>query len=329
MGDILLATPLIRWMRRRFPEAEIDFVLRERFRGVLEGNPHLDRIISPAEPLDKKFLHRFVKEQVNPAGYDLAVDIHSSLRSRYLSALSGVQTLRWKPPRCKRWLLVKTKLNLLKDAPPIPLRYLEAVKSLGVEDDGGGLEFFTSNEAGEKRDTIWRDNGLQGNKVAAIAPGAVWKNKQWGKSKFAALGRKLLESGAADALVFLGSANETDLCREIADRVGKKVVNLAGSTDIALAGAILQSCALFIGNDSGLAHLAAAVGTPSVVIFGPTVREFGFFPFRSRSEVVEKELPCRPCSHLGGKECPKKHFKCMEDIKVDDVLRAVLKVKET
>lgn len=326
MGDILLASPLIRCLRRRFPQAEIHFAARERFQGLLEGSPHLNEILYLPEPAKFRQLREFAAEKIRPAGYDITVDIHSSLRSRYVCAAAGGKIFRWKPPRFQRWLLVKFKLNRLKNAPPVPLGYLEAVKSLGVEDDGGGLEFHIPHSAVVKSDEIWLNAGFSGKKIAALAPGAVWRNKQWGREKFAETGRRLLETSRFQGLVILGSAEESTLCREIADGAGEKALNLAGSADFKLAGAVMRKCSLFIGNDSGLAHLAAAVGTPSIVIFGPTVEEFGFFPFRRRSAVVQKDLPCRPCSHLGGDVCPEKHFRCLEDIDVEEIVSAIDKL---
>jgi heptosyltransferase II len=87
--------------------------------------------------------------------------------------------------------------------------------------------------------------------------------------------------------------------------------------------ALFQAADVVISNDSGLMHLAAGVGAPVVAAFGPTVEEFGFYPFRARSEVVSRDLPCRPCSAMGTERCPLGHFRCMLDIQATDVVQAV------
>jgi len=319
-GDILLATPLIRWMRKRFPEAVIDFAVRERFKGLLEGNPNLNEILLLKEPGDFSCLKQLARI-TRHRNYSIAVDIHTNFRSVYLCASISAKVYRWKLPRFRRWLLVKWKKNLLAESPPVPLRYMKAVERLGVRDDGGGLEFFVSNEAEKRCLELWAQYGFTNRKVAAIAPGAKWNTKRWNADKFAETGKKLLET-QCDALILLGSADERRLCDEIEVKIGDSVLNIAGETDFNLAGAILRKCAVFLGNDSGLSHLASAVNTPTVTIFGPTVKEFGFFPFRNRAIVLQRELYCRPCSHIGSDKCPEKHFLCMEDITIEEVLNA-------
>lgn len=321
MGDILLATPLIRWMRKRFPQAQIDFAVRERFRGLLQGNPQINNLRVLSEPADFNKLSKFTRE-IRRLNYDAAIDIHTNLRSRFLCSRIKAELFRWKPPRLKRWLLVNWKKNLLCDYPPVPLRYLSAVEDLGVKDDRGGLEFFIPLEAEERCREILRSEELEDKVIIAIAPGAKWFTKRWSAERFTQIGRKLV-GGHCDALLFMGGEDEFELCHTICGDIKGKTLNLAGKTDFGLAGAVMEKCAAFIGNDSGLSHLAAAVKVPSVVIFGPTVKEFGFFPFRNKSVILERELYCRPCSHIGGDRCPEKHFRCMEEIEVEDVLSAV------
>ena len=320
MGDILLATPLIRWMRKRFPGSVIDFAVREKYKELLEGNPNLNEILLLKEPGDFNCLKQLAKE-ARRRNYSFAVDIHTNFRNAYLCASIFTKVYRWKLPRFRRWLLVKWKKNLLADSPPVPLRYLKAVERLGVRDDGEGLEFFVSNEAEKRCLEIWNRHGFIEKKVAAIAPGAKWNTKRWNADKFAETGKKLLE-GKCGALILLGSTDERRLCDEIEVKISDSVLNIAGETDFNLAGAILRKCALLISNDSGLSHLASAVNTPTVTIFGPTVKEFGFFPFRNRAIVLQRELSCRPCSHIGSDNCPEKHFRCMNDITVEEVLNA-------
>jgi heptosyltransferase-2 len=102
---------------------------------------------------------------------------------------------------------------------------------------------------------------------------------------------------------------------------GSKLVNFIGMTSLLVSAAIIKRCRLFIANDSGLMHIAEAVGTPLIAIFGSTTRELGFFPQRAISHVIENlALSCRPCSHLGRHQCPRGHFRCMREILPEQVI---------
>jgi len=319
-GDILLASPLIRWTRRRFPDSNIDFAVRERFSDLVVTNPHLNQVRTLKEPADFSCLKELASE-IFAQHYDLIIDIHSNFRSWYLCSLSKAKIYRWNLPRFRRWLLIKFKKNFLHGYPPVPLRYLSAVDELGVKDDGEGLEFQIKDKILDEVDKLWKEKNLSGKKIAVISPGAKWFTKRWIPEKFASLGKALLKK-YCDILIFVGSSDEYELCHEICKEIGGDTINLAGKTDFHAAGEIIRRCNIFIGNDSGLGHFASAVGTPAVILFGPTVKEFGFFPFRSKSTVIEKDIYCRPCSHIGSDKCPERHFKCMNEIEIDDVLRA-------
>ena len=325
MGDILLATPLVRCLRKRFPQADIDFAVRERFSGLLQNNPNLnDQLIleEPGEFCNLNKLKRIVRQRK----YDLLIDIHSNFRSFYLCSGVKADIYRWRIPRLRRWALVKFKKNYLKESPPVPLRYLAAAEKLGVEDDGEGLGFYPSQDSDNKCSQLLAENNLNEDSVIiAIALGAKWFTKRWQPEKFAETASILLRE-YCDAVMLLGSVQERQLCADIAVQIEGKVLNLAGETDFDFAGSIIKGASLFIGNDSGLNHLAAAVKTPAVTIFGSTVKEFGFFPFRNKSIVIEKELYCRPCSHIGKNHCPQNHFRCMGDIAVEEIAQTVDKL---
>ncbi len=321
MGDILLATPLIRWLRRKFPQSQIDFAVKEKFAALLYNNPHINNILILKEPGGRQELIK-LKHEVSDNNYNLIADIHSNFRSHYLCAGRKAEIRRFRLPRLRRWALVNFKCNSLRNAPPVPLRYLEAVKNLGVIDDGGGLEFYPSEEDEASAESMVNSIGFQHEGLTAIAPGAKWFTKQWLPDKFIGLGKRIrLET--RHGILLLGSRNETVLCSYIANGIGEGVLNLAGGTTFGQAGALMKKCRAFIGNDSGLGHLAAAAGTRSVIIFGPTVKEFGFFPFKADSIVVEKDIYCKPCSHIGGVKCPEKHFRCMKEIEVKEVFGAL------
>ena len=320
LGDVLLSSLLIRCLRGRYPEGRIDFLVRERYADLVKKNEYLSDFLMLAEPAGRREL-KVTAEVVKAGKYDYIIDIQGNFRSWYIGWRSGGKILRWEKPRLKRWLLVNFKWNLLKGYASIAERYLKAAEALGVVDDGLGLDFFIGEAEEAEGDRLFRQWGCEGPTTAAIAPGSRWRTKQWEGENYAQLCVRLLKSNLK-GIILLGSVEEAARCKEIQEVCGEGIVNLAGKTSIGLSAALIKRCGIFIGNDSGLSHLASAVGTPSVVFFGCTVKEWGFFPFRSRSIVLEKELDCRPCTHIGRNRCPKKHFRCMKEITVEEALEA-------
>ena len=158
--------------------------------------------------------------------------------------------------------------------------------------------------------------------IVCIAPGAAWLTKRWPADRFAVVARELAQRGWAPVLI--GSEDEAKLCRAVTERSGATAIDLAGRTNVAELVALIERSGVLVANDSGPAHIAAAVGTPVVQIFGPTVPELGYAAFGVPSRVVEHpELECRPCHRHGPEQCPLGHFRCMRDIETPTVLAAI------
>ena len=157
-----------------------------------------------------------------------------------------------------------------------------------------------------------------GARLAGVHPGAAWATKRWLPERFAELCRRLKAEGLTPVLV--GGPGDAALGAEIAAASG--AANLVGKTDLEELKSLMGRLSLFVTNDSGPMHLAAAAGVPVVAIFGATTRELGFFPYGSGHRVVEAPLACRPCGLHGAKSCPEGHFLCMRLLSVDAVHRA-------
>ena len=157
--------------------------------------------------------------------------------------------------------------------------------------------------------------------LLAIAPGARWPTKRWPAERFAAVAQELARERGA-VVVILGGPDEAHLASALCDNLEVPAINVAGSLSLMHSAALLSRCRLLISNDSGLMHMATAVRVPVVAIFGPTVQEFGFYPFQARAEVVSEPLSCRPCSTKGSLRCPRGHHACMQDISTARVLAA-------
>ncbi len=328
VGDIVLSSLLVRALRSRFPSSQIDFVVKEEFADLVRYNPYINTVI--AFPRGGGFADlRRLRRRIVRTGYDAMFDIHDSLRSRYLCA-GAANVHRVNKRKLARFLLVKFKINVYgrcSGAPSVALRYLETARSFGVEDDGKGLDLFVDEKDAMNVGRVLAAQFPPAERFIGICPSANHANKMWPAERFAEVGSELGKTYRRPVLLF-GSDRERARCEAITARMETaspdvRVVNLAGRLSLAETAIAMERCLIVVTNDSGLMHMAAARKRPVVAIFGPTVRELGFFPWGTRSIVLERAgLPCRPCTHIGLPACPKKHFKCMNEITAREVLGA-------
>jgi len=304
LGDVVLITPLLRAIRHRWPQSEITLVTKLAFAPVVTGNPHVSRLITlaPGETLGSLVgrLRRFV--------FDYRLDLHGSLRSHAVRRALGGRWRGYGKRRLARRLMIWTSRRAVVPPRAVAERYFEAARELDVSPDGGPAEVFPA-----PADTARAAEIVRGDYVV-VAPGACHATKRWPPAQWRALTAALAARGRQ--MVALGDSAERELVN------GPGVVEAYG-TGLGTAAALLRGARAAVCHDSGLMHLATAVGTPVVALFGPTVPEFGFAPYRARHVVVERPLGCRPCSPFGGPRCPKGHHRCLRDIDPADVMTAL------
>jgi heptosyltransferase-2 len=329
VGDIVLSSVLLRVLQQRFPHVQIDYVVKSEFAELVRYNPHVTNVLE--FPRNGTFADLSVmRRRILATHYDLIVDIHDSLRSRYL-CFGASNVVRINKRKLARFLLVTFKWNVYRywgGSPGIAERYLEPVKNFGISNDGNGLDLFVPTEAVEAARAALIASGITPEQpLIGLCPSAKHNTKIWMKEHYAETGGILARRYNATVALF-GSRDEEQRCNEIegiirAQNPATSVVNLAGRLGLLETAAAMDRCAIIITNDSGLMHLAAARKRKVVAVFGSTVREFGFFPYGTEDKVVENtSLECRPCSNIGLPECPKGHFKCMKEISVDRVIEA-------
>ncbi|HEY7751544.1 MAG TPA: glycosyltransferase family 9 protein [Ignavibacteriaceae bacterium] len=295
----MLVTPVIRAIKKKYPVLQIDFLLKNEYLDILKNNPHLNKIFGyVSDSSEMKSLISKLKEQQ----YDLVIDLQNNFRSRKLTGSIGKPVVKFKKKNYKKFLLVNFKINLLKDALSIPERYAEAIEGLTL--DAEGLEIYS-----EKKNN---PSLLDGKMYIGLCPGSKHFTKRWPKEYYLELGNLLEQSGYA--VVLFGGSDDLALCSEISVQL-KNAINLCNENNLLQTAADMKMCKLIYCNDSGLMHLATAVKVPVITFFGSTVKEFGFFPYKTKNTVLQIEnLKCRPCTHIGRKSCPEKHFKCLNDI---------------
>ncbi len=326
LGDILLTTPLIRALRKRFPQAQIDFVVKAQFAEVLYNNPYLNQIhtLDPKSnwPSLKKLKKRLRKEN-----YDVILDLHKNFRSFFLRNLAGkAQIFGYRKYILKRLLLIYLGVNLYTKIKPVYLRYQDAAAPLGIKEEPFGLDFVVTKEVEHRIIERLKNKGWVPDKLTiGVAPGAGFFTKRWPAERFARLADVLIEKLNAQILI-LGGVDDEHVSNTMENAMRFDAMNFSGSRSIQETGAAMKQCTMIVSNDSGLMHLAQALNKPVVAIFGSTTRELGFFPQGENARIVEKPIGCRPCSHIGRDFCPRGHFRCMKAIPVEEVMEATIKV---
>lgn len=311
LGDIILTTPLIRSMKNSFPKIIIDMIVKEQYKDAIINNPYVRNKLL----FDSKNKTELL-DDIKSKKYNLVIDLQNNLHSKkILSALGGIH-VKFDKLSFKKFLLVNTKINLLRDSKQIPYRYAETLKGFQLDDEG--LDLFTE----------LKPSGYlgQGNNYIGICPGARHFTKMWPKEYFIKLCRLLIKSGWE--VILFGGRSDRLICLEIKNEV-PETINLQNDNDLLQTVADFKLCKAVYCNDSGLMHAAAAVKVPVIVFFGSTVNELGFTPYKVKNIILENsDLSCRPCSHIGRRRCPKKHFNCMKEISPQlafDALEKLLK----
>ena len=302
LGDILLSTPLIRTLKEKSPQMEIDFVLKERYKDILDLNPYLNKVFEYPDITGE--LTRLM-EELKAGNYDLVLDLQNNFRSKKIVSFLRIPKLKFNKMDLRKMLLVHFKINRLKDAPQIPLRYSNVFKDIHL--DNYGLDLFTNKSPS----ALYREN----KKYIGFCPGSRHFTKMWPKEYYVELGNILKNNNYNVAL--FGGKDDIDICREISLQI-QDSINLCSNDDILQTAADMKKCEAIVCNDSGLMHTACAEKIPVLVFFGSTVKEFGFTPYQNKNIILENNsLSCRPCSHIGKSYCPKGHFRCMLELKPD------------
>ena len=308
LGDILLSTPLIRSIKKMFPHVKIDYLLREEYKDVLINNPYINKLF-----LFKRNDSNYIPDELSSNSYDLVIDLQNNFRSAGIRKKLKTSNLKTFNKRTlDKLLLVNFKINRLKDSGQIPERYAESVDGFNL--DGDGLDLFTGNETASI-------NGREKDYIG-FAPGSRHFTKTWPEDYYINLGKKLNDEGKTTVL--FGGKEDKKVCGKISKSIPGSI-DFSNDNNLLFTAVNMKECKAVVCNDSGLMHTACAIKVPVLAFFGSTVREFGFTPYRNKNfkpgayqplaEILEnKTLSCRPCTHIGRNNCPKKHFKCMLEL---------------
>ncbi|MBI5472118.1 MAG: lipopolysaccharide heptosyltransferase II [Ignavibacteriae bacterium] len=328
IGDVVLTTSLIQVLRRQLSDALIDVVAIPAGAAVLRGHPDIHDIIV----YDKRGVASGVLgivsmiQRLRSNQYTTAVIPHRSLRSGLICFLAGIPRRIGFSTSAARRLM--TDVVAYRSDQHETVRDMSLLHPLGVVPPDRELPRVYPSHADEEAVSAFMTvSGVSpAESIIAIAPGSVWATKRWLPDRFAMLAQKLAADG--HRIVLIGGKADKELAETIGERVDQgKVVDAVGELTLLQSAELIRRSRVLISNDSAPMHLAVAVGTPVVAIFGATVPEFGFAPMGEHDVVVQTlGLKCRPCSIHGGNACPIKTFVCMKEITAQDVLLRVNEV---
>lgn len=321
IGDIVLSTPLIKKLRDTYPKAEITYLTTPVGASILRNNPYLNHIIE----YDKRGEHRGIRgfwaiaKKLKMEAYNLVITPHRYLRSSFLAFLTGAPIRRgYDIAAAKFFYNEKIHYDRSKHEVEKLLAFVPKDENRRYE-----IELFPGElEKGRV------DKFLEGaNKnIVVVAPGSKWFTKRWPLEYFNVIVKEL-ETQKDVTVVIIGGKEEQFL--NIPST--KNSIDLRGRTSLLEVAEVISRAKVLLTNDSSPIHMGSAFPKVRILaIFGPTVESLGFFPWSKNSKVFQvEELPCRPCSMHGGNSCPKKHFKCMLDIKPQVVLDEIKKELES
>lgn len=298
IGDIVLTTPVIRCIKQQFPGAEIHYLTKPQYKGILEHNPFIDVLHTLDKPIWQKAL------ELKHIGFNWVIDLHHNLRTRIIKGILDVSAYSFDKLNFDKSLLVQFNVNNLPSVHIVD-RYLDAVKPLNVFNDGKGLDYFLPPTF------HFNTNINLPESFVSFAIGAQHSTKRLPNNKIVDICR---QHGAS--IVLLGGKEDAENGAWITQQSGEHVINLCGKLNLHESAYVLSKSKKVITHDTGLMHIAAAFQKEIISIWGNTVPEFGMTPYYGNHEIRNSKfevqnLSCRPCSKIGFKNCPKRHFNCM------------------
>jgi ADP-heptose:LPS heptosyltransferase len=289
-------------------DAEIHYLTKKAYEPILIHNPYIDQIHILDDSLGK------IIDELKQIKFDYIIDLHHNLRTSIVKTRLGILAFSFNKLNIEKWLMVNFKINRLPNKHIVD-RYLETSRLFDIQNDGKGLDYFIvpTDEVNVNDLPTTHQHGYIG-----IVIGAKHNTKRMPRTKIASIARKLNLP-----VVILGGKEDWEDGDFIQQQTGELCYNACGKFNLGQSASLVKQANAIITNDTGLMHIAAAFQKKIISLWGNTIPEFGMYPYQPHpdSQIFEvKELKCRPCTKIGYKACPKKHFKCMNEIDEDKVV---------
>lgn len=330
IGDVLLSTPAIKAVRDAYPESHITVMVRPYARDIVDGNPYLNEVILYDKTRSQKGIRAnidFIIE-LRRKSFDLAIALHPTCRTHLLLFLAGI------PERAgydRKWgYLLTERISHYKQ---MGLKHetdyvLDMLKEIGIASSDKALYMPVNPDSENRAQRIFKEAGIgDEDSIIVINPSASCPSKRWQAHNFAETADRLVDKYHAK-IVIISDSQSAGLAGIVTSSMKNGCLNLSGKTTVADLASVLRRADLFISNDSGPVHIACAVGTPVIAIFGR--RDAGLSPLRwgptgATDIVLHKDVGCARClAH----DC-KNGFKCLDAVTVDEVVDAAGKILET
>lgn len=314
IGDVLLTTPFLRALRRGFPDTRVTVLVNPGTGEVLRHNPDVNEVLC----LPRTGLIPQVRcyRELRARGFDCVVDLTDGDRSAFISFTTGARVrIGFNHEHRLRGRLYSRCVEASYDAMHVIDYHAMALPSLGLSMEGGEPILPLSREDHERAHRVVKSLQLDRTRWIMIHPAARYWFKAWPPDRFAALSDAFHERGFQ--VVLVGSPEERSVGTKILQAAKRSMISLIGNTRLLELAALMTRCRLFIGNDAGPMHVAAAVGCPVVALFGPSDPAV-WAPRGKHVKTIHKGLDCRECFHPG---CFRGEQGCMKLITVDEVLK--------
>lgn len=338
LGDVVKCTALPRLIKNRYPRAQVTFLTSEAHVDLVRHNPHLHQAIGFQRKQGLPGLFRLAR-QLAREDFHLVADVHNSLRSRLLRGLIRAPRTVYHKRTLQRFLLIQFGINTYHyDADGRTAGkeddFLAGLRPYGITDDGQGTEMhlgpqFEAAHLSQKlpdalrRLKAWRGDNLP---ILGAAPVAAWDLKRWPLDHWRSFLAAYLKQ-VGGGLILFGGPRDSDVIQlgaQLERQAPQQVISLAGRTTLLESAWFASHTSLMLANDTGMMHISEAMGVDVLAFFGPTSRELGYFPVRAESGVLERPLPCRPCTRNGKGKCSHPWPKaCLAAIEPGMVLSAV------
>lgn len=314
IGDIVLTTPVVRCLKKQVPDVEVHFLTKNSFTSIVESNPYIDKIITLGNDWDTMI------DALKAEQYDYIIDLHHNLRTLRIKKTLRVKSFSFDKLNIQKWLLTALKINVLPKLHIVD-RNLATLTSFGVLNDGKGLDYFIPEKDKVKDKDIPASHHFG---YIGIVIGAALETKKLPVHRL-----KELCSKINYPIILLGGPEDKANGDIIAATDDIKIYNSCGKFNLNESADLVRRSKLIITHDTGLMHIAAALKKPIVSIWGNTVTDFGMTAYYGNDTITDTRfevtgLSCRPCSKIGYKQCPKKHFNCMELQNIDLIAKYVV-----
>ena len=308
IGDIVLTSLVVRCLKNQVENSEIHFATKQQFGSILKSNPFIDKVHVFDETLSD-LIHELRQEK-----FDYIFDLHHNFRSSRIKRSLKIKAFSVNKLDLQKMLLIRFKINRLPKKHIVD-RYLETTAALQIENDGKGLDFFIPEKEEFKINDL--PPTFQNGFVAFVIAG-TYATKKLPVEKISEICQKI-----NFPVILLGGKNEYNEGEKVLSQSKGNVLNYAGKISLNRSASLVRDANVVLTNDTGLMHIAAAFQKKILSFWGNTVADFGMVPYQPHPASLRFEvenLKCRPCSKLGFQKCPKKHFRCMNDINIEEAV---------